>query len=123
MGPAQAEKAFAKHVADTGKLHDEVHLPADARQELHIEPLGAGKAEGGGTLKGQNVAIPVQASNQFAKAPSGKDSSLVPESKKGIETSQQQTFKSTNEGLMRNNDVNQVKKPTVAPGMKRQNQV
>ena len=119
LGAGRKEKAFATLVHDAGRVPDETHLPADARQELHAEPIDVNKQKSEGISKSQPLGFSLQGLNPaFAKISSAKDSNALPESKKGVETTQQQRFKPFGTVLVKG-VAKEDKKPTVAPGMKR----
>ena len=123
MGPGRTEKAFATLVRDSGKQPDEMHLPADARQELHAEPNDVSKQKAESSLKSQALGASLQKLNPaFAKVPSAKDNNALPESKKGIEVIQTHDLKSVDTGLIKGG-AKLEKKPSVAPGMKRRSNV
>jgi len=120
LGPGRVEKAFATLEGNPGKFPDDKHLPADARHELHLEPLGQNKLKTGDSPKLQTLEVPLQGLNPaFAKVPSGKGNNALPELKKGIETAKQQAFKPIETNTLKGGSK-QEKKPTVAPGMRRQ---
>ena len=120
LGPGRAEKAFATLEGIPGKFPDDKHIPADARQELHPEPVGQNKLKTEDSPKLQTLDVPLQGLNPaFAKVPSAKGNNALPELKKGIETAKQQAFKSVDTNMLKGGSK-QERKPTVAPGMRRQ---